>query len=217
MIATIPAVLGGISSLFFLSLHNRFSNLGRIMGWIVLFAAACELTGVYTSSKGGNNLFVLHIYNVGIFFGYGLFFHALFKKLRWYEFSKPVLYGASSIVLLATLIMGDWQTLNVYVKASTQAVIIALCFGAYALLTLRPHPFTDRQPATLFIAGILISTAASFMVYLFGSKISEMELATQKAIWMINVGGNIVTQGVFLSALWLASRPNFPNQSHSYE
>lgn len=187
------------------------------MGWVILFTAACELGGVYVANKGDNNLFILHIYNVGIFLGYGLFFHSLFKKLRWYAFSKPVLYGASSIVLLATLIMGDWHTINVYVKTSTQVVIIALCFVAYALLTLRPHSFPDRQPAALFTAGILISTAASFMVYLFGSIISEMPLATQRAIWTINVVGNIVTQLLFLTALWLASKIDSPNERSKYD
>lgn len=187
------------------------------MGWVILFTAACELGGVYVANTGESNLFILHIYNVGIFLGYGLFFHTLFKKLRWYAFSKPVLYGASSIVLLATLIMGDWHTINVYVKTSTQVVIIALCFAAYALLTLRPDTFADRQPAALFTAGILISTAASFMVYLFGSIISEMSLTTQRAIWMINVVGNIITQGLFLSALWLAAKSDLRNQHPSHD
>lgn len=191
-----PTILGLIGCVYFLVFYPRFSFLGKIIGYFICFTAACELTGHLTADY--NNLYILHIYTLGAFLFSSFFFFYLFQILQWNYLKKEYIYLGGALIVLNTLLFQWIDVYNSYSKTSSQFIIIGLCILAYSLLTLRKYPYSDGAAIKVFIAAILISSTASISLYLFSHQIMAMEKETQRTIWMINAGTNIIVQILFL-------------------
>lgn len=201
IVLKLPLALGFIGSFYFLFHYKHFSLQGAIIGWFVVFTFACESLGAYYASLTKNNLFIVHIYTLGTFVVFSLFFQRLFRSLKVFFLKTWHIFLGIVLIVLNSIFIEPITEYNAYSKTVVQVFIILMCIYAYSLMTIKDYREKDKYAIRMFIAAILLSCSLTTTLYLFSNQIMHMEKDNQQTIWMVNVASNSVVQILYLIGL----------------
>lgn len=151
------------------------------------------------------NLPLLHLYTLGEFILFTLFYHkildssSLLKRgFRW------ILLGGSVLVVLNTLFLQNIFSFNSYAKSMVQVMIILYALD-YAFRFTQPDRAEPSQNNALQLinAAVLLYYCGSLFVFLTSSFATRMSDAI-RILWQINTALNVIFQVIVLIALWKA-------------
>ena len=202
-ITTLPIVCLVVSCLVCLYYWSRLSGALRVLAVFLFFNLFIEISARFAGIFFGMNLPLLHLYTVGEFFLFSLFYrlildeHSIFRR-----YFTHIVGAVLVLVVLNSIFIQHLFEFNSYAKTLVQLVII-LCALDYAFRFSEQAEMETQMNRSLRLinAAVLLYYCGSLFVFMS----SQFELQTGGALqilWDINTVLNLIFQMIVLFAIW---------------
>lgn len=183
-----------------------WQRLSKSLKWLVLFLffnLFIEITARFAAVAFRQNLPLLHLYTLGEFLLFSLFYRQILDDQSVFKkYFSPLITLGLGLVVLNTLLLQSIFEFNSYSKTLVQVIIILYALDYAFRINENTHPNTVQyQGLRLVNAGVLIYYCGSLFIFM-ASKYSNAVGEAFRIFWQTNIILNLIFHSVILIALW---------------
>lgn len=181
-------------------LDTSFTYLFYYLIWNLII----EVLAIICIELGWNNLPLLHIYTLGEFVLFSLFYKNLLEKPFIFHTIFPYFLAIGSAFIIAnSIFFQSIYAFNTYAKSMVQISIIGYAvLYFYNMMEDKLLAENTSKSLRLINSAIIIYYSGSLFVFMYGFSIDLSE--TYLLFWAFNAILNLVFQMLILWALWIA-------------
>ena len=195
-------MLSGIGAAIFgfRSLKKSTKNTVRIIAFITIFAAFCDLTLFFLARKSINNLWIINFYELVLGLGSILFFYHV--DTRYFRLLKSLSIIFTIIFLSSWFLpvdkIGDLNGLGMVLESLVLIFVSILFF--YRTYLKADEVFIEKSPEFLIVAGILFYFSGALFTFLLWADILSQSPNELYHSWVLHNCANILKNLLFVFA-----------------
>lgn len=186
----------------------RYRKMGAAMKATALYVflgAAIQVYSSWLSSKGYNNLWLLHIYTPLEFTCIVLFFSRVLEGFwppRVFWWTAATFLGLSAV---NSTFLQDVNTFNTYARSLEGVLVIAFCLiWCYRTLLEMKIVHLEDDPVFWTNTGLLLYFSGNVLLFAFSNYIVHINRALNLYIWAFHALFSILLYGLITIGLWKA-------------
>lgn len=198
------AALGclAISLLLLIKHRKELPSTLQLLGYCLLWSFLIEISAKIFIQLEINNLPLLHLYTLGEFLLWSLFYQkVLLKRSATRKLSNYFIFGILLLLISNSLFIEDIWGFNSYAKTLVSSLIIGYAIFYQARLLNEASP-EGSASLTLINSGVLIYYTGSFLIFLFSNYFLKTSTGLPIVFWVFNSLLNLIFQIIILRALW---------------
>lgn len=155
----------------------------RVFSWYIFGSAIIQFTAFVLAKYSINNLALLHVNSLFQLVSLSLFFRVIYSKRILKIGVLAVMIPASITVVWLVLDNGilNFSGLGTFISNACLVLFSTLYFFQTISVT-----DVQKRGHLLINSGVLLFSAVSMILFLFGDFLTKMELADQVLLWLIN-------------------------------
>lgn len=208
-----------VVSVFLVLLYgSRWPRAFRLLGVYVIWNLLIEVGARILAADRLNNLPLLHLYTLGEFVLFSLFYRELFGPGHWFRRSvrlgrarleafAPWLGGISLLVIMNSLYLQSIWEFNSFAKTLVQLILIGYAIAFMFRDGEEGGGPAGRRSATRWVnAAVLIYYSGSLFIFMFSNYFLSRGMRLHQGFWAFNAILNLVFQVIIMLMLWSVSR-----------
>jgi hypothetical protein len=199
-LSTVPVSILFVSCALCALYWRSLGGAWRIFAAYLWFTLGIELAARVAAVLWQQNLPLLHLYTLGEFALFALFFRSIMAEKAWLRRYTPWVLGLGlGLILLNTLFLQGIFSFNSYAKTGVQVLLIAWATE----FAFNPGPVGLPEKAALrqLNTGILVYYCGSLFIFMF-SEIARRTGDALHILWDINVVLYVIFNAIVLHSLW---------------
>lgn len=169
--------LGGIMMVLF----NRIKLPMKFIALFVIGSFIIQIVSFIRWEIKANNLVWLHIYSIMQFVLLSLFYRSVLTSIKWKNLINVITVLVSIILILNSIYFEPLLSFNSRGVFISNSVLIVYSI-AYFFQLLDSDAKTKNYQ--VLNSGVVLFTAESLVIFLFGNYLSEMEFVSQVGLWL---------------------------------
>lgn len=183
---------------------NRMNRAFKYLSYYVFWNFLIEVAALAFIQLGFNNLPLLHLYTVGEFVFFSLFYMIVLGRLLVFRRWMPYAIGIGvTLIVFNSIFLQSIYGFNTFAKSAVQIVIIgySVLFFYHVMEEKKEHG-ANTKSLRLINAAIMIYYSGSLFVFMYGFSIDLSE--TYLLFWAFNAILNLVFQLLIFCSIWMA-------------
>lgn len=191
---------------------KNFKYLNRSLRYLVffLFFALCsQLTATTLATLNINNKWLIHVYSIGEYIFFHLYFHHAFGLTTKREKLVSILFSASVITFMVfhSVFIQKFETFNSVTRAIECTLLVGYSIAYYIKqlnqVNIDPKVSTKNNAFLILNSSIFIYFSWQFFMFLFSNYVYEwFEKVVISRIWIFNAFVNLFFYLAILLGLW---------------
>lgn len=197
-----------ISCIIYIVSRAKQIKVFKYLGYYLFLNLMTEFFAWLFQMLGENNLPLLHIYTLGEFILFSLFYQFLFKD----KIDKPKLFNLfiiiiSVIIIFNSIFLQSIYGFNSYAKSLVQCILIGYSLYYFIGIDAKIEKRNQVEKSRLIAnTAILIYYSGSLFVFMFSDFFLRYGNKISFDFWMFNIILNLIFQIIILVALWKVFR-----------
>ena len=194
-----------IPAVFSIIKYRKLDWAMKVVAYYVFLSATVQASSTFLSSKGQNNLWLLHLYTPLEFICfvcfYGIVLQGFVKK------TMMVGLGLGFVVLSAlnSAFLQSVTTFNTYARSLEGILVILLCLiWCYRTLTELKIKRLEQDPVFWVNTGLLLYFSGNVLLFAFSNYIIDINRALNLYIWAFHALFSILLYFFITVGLWKA-------------
>ena len=197
-----------VSGILLLIQKKNLSNAYRYLGFYLIWNLVIEFFAWVFQVRGVNNLPLLHVYTLGEFILFSLFYRTVFSNSCLFTQNFSIfLIVISGLIISNSLFVQSIFGFNSYAKTLVQLILIG--YALYSFFESGLSQTKQEKDLMWVHSAVLIYYSGSLFIFLFSDYFLRFGEGMPKEFWMVNAFLNLIFHVLVLSSickLWVRRR-----------
>lgn len=195
------------STLLIIIYWKRLSPAFRYLSYYIFWNLLIEILSRNYHYIDENNLPLLHLYTLGEFILFSMFYRILYAKVKWIQrYYWMFVCTISGFIILNSLFLQSIYEFNSYAKTLVQLLIMGYAIFYFYHLIDEENKNTTENGIKVINSAVLIYYSGSLFIFMFSNYFLSQNIRIHVGFWVFNAFLNMLFQILILAGLWKALR-----------